>query len=166
MSVARRSSHTGYSAMVVAISCVLLMFFGALFLDRGTTFDLKQPLFGITTTAIAVLGGGSALWHWFRPREDLPRISAWNLKHDSPGRWALKGAFRALLITGLSCALVYMLLNVLAQHLRGSVTTSAARLEELRRGGAREQCAMYAEFSRESASRLRSCVVPRGELHC
>jgi hypothetical protein len=148
-------------SIALTIAVTLVWFLAISFWDRGTTLELNHP---VMVTAMGVVGlsvGGLALRHWFRPREDLPRVPDWNLKHDSPGRWALKAVGSSVLLAGISCLLVYLSLGSLAQHVPGSSTTSAARLEELQPGGSRDRCRMYAEFSRESATPLRSCVVAR-----
>jgi hypothetical protein len=127
--------------------------------DRGTTLGLKQPLASIAITAAGLLVACPFLRYWFKPREDLHRVPDWNLKHDAPGRWALKGAAAAAFFGGMSGGLIYAFLCSLAPFVPGPITTSTARLEQLEQSHAsRDRCKLYAELSRDGSETFRACV--------
>jgi hypothetical protein len=151
----------GVLSLALTFVFILLWFLAISFWDRGTTFELNRAVMVTAMVAVGSPVGGLLLWHWFRPREDLPRVPDWNLKHDSPGRWALKAVGSSVLVAGLACLFVYLSLSFLAQHVTGTTTTSAARVEQLRKGGSRDRCRVHAEFSRDSGSLLSACVVPK-----
>ncbi len=146
----------------VAVAMVLTVpfpLFCSGYWNRGTTLGLKQPLAAIAITAAGLLVAGPLLRYWFKPREDLHRVPDWNLKHDSPGRWALKGTAAAAFFGGVSGALIYAFLCSLAPFVPGAITTSTARLERLDQSHAsRDRCKLYAELSRDGSDTFRACV--------
>jgi hypothetical protein len=86
----------------------------------------------------------------------------WNLKHDSPGTWALTGAAAALAIGALFGWVAYVVVLVLTQYVPGSSTKMPAEVIEIQEiGGRYAVCNVRADFSVGWEDTVRVCVAPR-----
>jgi hypothetical protein len=100
----------------------------------------------------------AAAYYWFRSREDLPSVPQWNLKHDSPGRWALLGVSKALVLAKLFAGFSYPLLSTVTQLLPRTTIGVDADVLGLRADGSRAMSGRHAEFF-AFGERLDSCII-------
>jgi hypothetical protein len=115
----------------------LLPFLRILGIDRETTIGVRW--YGIVFVAIlSILLVAMPIWFWwFLPRNDLPYVPHWNLKHDSPGRWVLTG-FGMGVVAGLCGAWCgYRCLSAAAQHFHSGYTTVVATVSKSERESGR-----------------------------
>jgi hypothetical protein len=100
--------------------------------NRGTTIELHTTPTLIVLLLLAVPVGAWLLWRWFRPRPMGVAPPEWNLKHDAPGLWVIKGVMISSVTSALLAWFGYLILNLVAQRLSGPSTSIAATVVELR----------------------------------
>jgi hypothetical protein len=131
------------------------------FFDRGTTITVNLHTIIIVWAATAIPTMLIALWHWFRPREDLIRIPHWRQKHDSPGRWVLHGISAALFCGFILTACAYEYTCVTAQYVSGRRTQTPAIVKTIQRVSGRHRvCERRASFFVTGQGVMDTCVKP------
>ena len=131
------------------------------FLDRGTTITVNLHTVIMVWAATAIPTMLIALWHWFRPREDLIRIPHWHQKRDSPGRWVLHGVAAALFCGFILTACAYQYTSITAQYVSGRRLPTLATIKTIQpRSGRHRVCNVQASFFIAGHGVIESCVKP------
>jgi len=131
------------------------------FFDRGTTIAVNLHTVIIVWAATAIPTMLIALWHWFRPREDLIRIPHWHQKRDSPGRWVLHGVAAALFCGFILTACAYQYTSITAQYVSGRRLPTLATIKTIQpRSGRHRVCNVQASFFIAGHGVIESCVKP------
>src|ERR1700730_6416208 len=80
-------SLTAFAALAAAVVSLI----ATSYWDSGTTIELRSVSVLLSIALTSIPSGGWITFHWFRRRPRLVAPPQWNLKHDSPGVWALTG---------------------------------------------------------------------------
>jgi hypothetical protein len=135
---------------------------GVLLGNRATTIELYTAPTLIAILILAVPLGVWMLIGWFRHRPRGVAPPEWNLKHDSPGLWAVKGILLALITSGFLGWTVYQVLDVLVQRLPGRPISTAASVVDLEDVTSRaSSCKVKARFLIGWGNLVATCVTPR-----
>jgi hypothetical protein len=165
MSVAETSaSDIDYPFELAYVAIPLSSIVCMQFWNAGTTIEVKlvAAIVGVALGATPIMA--SFLWYWFRRREDLPYVPAWNLKQDSPGMWVLTGVMGALVLGGVFAWLSYLLVGVVAQHVKGDISVVPARIVETTIHDEQyKTCDVTGDFSVGWNDRVAFCVKPSGD---
>lgn len=163
------SNNVDIQTWIVNVPFALTLFLGAAvagiplssFFDRGTTIAVNLHTVIIVWAATAIPTMLIALWHWFRPREDLIRIPHWHQKRDSPGRWVLHGVAAALFCGFILTACAYQYTSITAQYVSGRRLPTLATIKTIQpRSGRHRVCNVQASFFIAGHGVIESCVKP------
>jgi len=163
------SNKVDIQTWIVNVPFALTLFLGAAvagiplssFFDRGTTIAVNLHTVIIVWAATAIPTMLIALWHWFRPREDLIRIPHWHQKRDSPGRWVLHGVAAALFCGFILTACAYQYTSITAQYVSGRRLPTLATIKTIQpRSGRHRVCNVQASFFIAGHGVIESCVKP------
>jgi len=130
--------------------------------DSGTTIELRPTSILICIGLTSIPSAVWIMYHWFRRRPKLVAPPQWNLKHDSPGVWALTGIAAGVSLGVLVGWTTFAFGGVLVQHVEGQNSQVPARVlaVELLNGRYRV-CDSKAIFEVGWAKHIDACVVPR-----
>jgi len=163
------SNNVDIQTWIVNVPFALTLFLGAAvagiplssFFDRGTTIAVNLHTVIIVWAATAIPTMLIALWHWFRPREDLIRIPHWHQKRDSPGRRVLHGVAAALFCGFILTACAYQYTSITAQYVSGRRLPTLATIKTIQpRSGRHRVCNVQASFFIAGHGVIESCVKP------
>ena len=163
------SNNVDIQTWIVNVPFALTLFLGAAvagiplssFFDRGTTIAVNLHTVIIVWAATAIPTMLIALWHWFRPREDLIRIPHWHQKRDSPGRWVLHGVAAALFCGFILTACAYQYTSITAQYVSGRRLPTLATIKTIQPTSGRHRvCNVQASFFIAGHGVIESCVKP------
>jgi hypothetical protein len=130
--------------------------------DHGTTIELWPISILICVAVTSIPGAVWIMYCWFRRRPKLVEPPHWNLKHDSPGVWALTGVAVGVSFAVLVGWTTLALDRVLAQHVGGKpsqVSAHVLAVEPL--SGRYRVCNLKAVFDVGWGDHVEACVVPR-----
>jgi hypothetical protein len=146
----------------IGLAFPLVALVGMAFWNRGTTISVATIPLAVVISLTSIPAFFRVIYHWFRPRERLDPPPHWNLKHDSPGTWALTGIGLAVSIAVLVGWAVYNLAGMAVQHVPGKrieLPATVTLVEEV--PGRRSVCYWRAEFAVGWRDTLASCVDPK-----
>jgi hypothetical protein len=153
-----------YGPLTVAagIALPIASLIGNAFWNHGTTIKVHSHALWLAIGVASVPVAASFLYYWFRPRPALVPPPHWNLKHDSPGTWAVTGLAAAIFLGALLGWVAYVTVVVLTQYVPGSSVRMPAEVIAVERVGGRYRvCDVRADFSAGWEGPLSACVVPR-----
>ena len=151
-------SLTAFAALAAAVVSLI----ATSYWDSGTTIELRSVSVLLSIALTSIPSGGWITFHWFRRRPWLVAPPQWNLKHDSPGVWALTGIAAGVALAVLVGWTTFAFVGVLAQHAGGHYSRVTARVLAVERlSGRYRVCDLRAVFAVDWAKSIDACVVPR-----